>query len=340
VTIDSGPSGTVSAGSARFGFSSEPGAAFFCQLDDGGEYPCQSAKEYTGLANGQHTFSVRADDDAGNRGPATTRTWTIAPKTTSETVTAGGTLTSDTEGDGTTASDPVETQITSPVAGPVSITQSAGVSESSAGFSLLGQQVNIEAPASTADNPLRFVFTLDSTLIPAGEDEDTIQVFRNGAQVQNCADPTSGTASPDPCVLGRELLVDGDVEFTVLTSHASAWNFGVVERVAPTVRGVTPLNLAKNVPATANVTATFSEAMRGSTINMTTFSLIKKGTTTPITAKVSYSAATNKATLNPGRDLKARATYVATVKGGATGAMDLAGNALARDKVWTFTIRR
>ena len=331
-TIDSGPSGTVSAGSARFRFSSEPGAAFFCQLDDGGEYPCQSAKEYTGLSNGQHTFSVRADDDAGNRGLTVSRTWTIAPETVSEPVAAGGTLTSDTEGDGATASDPVETQITSPVAGTVEVTESATVTESSAGYSLLGQQVTIHTPDATAENPLRFVFTLDSTLIPAGEDQNTIQIFRNGAQVQNCADQ-SGTASPDPCVLSR-VLVGDDIQFTILTSHASEWNFGV-DDIAPTVT-VAPRDLATGVSPTANVTATFSEAMKKAALNNKTFFLVKKGTTKKVPATLKYPSA-NKVILDPSSPLTRGATYTATI---TRGAKDLAGNALAAKMVWSFKVSR
>ena len=42
-------------------------------------------------------------------------------------------------------------------------------------------------------------------------------------------------------------------------------------------------------------------------------------------------------TLNPTADLAASTLYTATIKGGAAGVKDLAGNPLAADKVWTFT---
>jgi hypothetical protein len=43
------------------------------------------------------------------------------------------------------------------------------------------------------------------------------------------------------------------------------------------------------------------------------------------------------ATLNPNADLAAGTTYTATIKGGSSGVKDVAGNALATDKTWTFT---
>jgi hypothetical protein len=70
---------------------------------------------------------------------------------------------------------------------------------------------------------LRFAFTLDASLIPTGETQDTIQVFRDGAQVQNCTEPSGGTAPPDPCVSSREPLASGDVRLTVLASASGTW---------------------------------------------------------------------------------------------------------------------
>ena len=79
-TINGGPSGTVSSGSANFEFSSsESGSSFACRMDSGAWAACTSPKAYSGLADGSHTFSVRATDAAGNTdGSPASRTWTVA----------------------------------------------------------------------------------------------------------------------------------------------------------------------------------------------------------------------------------------------------------------------
>jgi hypothetical protein len=135
------------------------------------------------------------------------------------TLPAGGTLSTDREGDGATPASPVETTVTTPVAGTVVIAE-APASFSPTAFNFLGQQVVISAPAGTAASPIRIAFRLDPTLLlsPA-----PVQVFRNGVQVPNC---TGAGATPDPCVTSRTTLPDGDVELVVLTSAASKWTFG------------------------------------------------------------------------------------------------------------------
>ena len=78
-TITSGPSGSVSDTTASFGFSSsKPGSTFECSLDGKAFSACTSPKVYSGLANGEHTFRVRAIDTSGkaDSSPAS-RTWTV-----------------------------------------------------------------------------------------------------------------------------------------------------------------------------------------------------------------------------------------------------------------------
>lgn len=112
---------------------------------------------------------------------------------------------------------------------------------------------------------------------------------------------------------------------------------------APTVLKWTPTT--KRVSPTANVIATFSEAMNEASVEKinasglpTTFTLKKKGTTKTLAATVVYSeptATTFKAVLNPSRNLRAGATYIATVTSAAT---DFVGNPLVK-KTWTFTVK-
>lgn len=65
-TITASPSGTVASASASFSFfGSEPGG-FECRLDGASFADCSSPAAYAGLANGAHSFEVRATDAAGN----------------------------------------------------------------------------------------------------------------------------------------------------------------------------------------------------------------------------------------------------------------------------------
>ena len=114
-------------------------------------------------------------------------------------------------------------------------------------------------------------------------------------------------------------------------------DLGSADTVAPTVNGVTPADGTPDVAVTANVEATFSEAMDPVTLSGSTFTLVKQGSSQSVTATVSYDAATKKATLDPSTELDPGATYTATVKGGTVGAKDLAGNPLGVDKAWSFS---
>ncbi|WP_251036596.1 Ig-like domain-containing protein [Arthrobacter sp. ISL-28] len=107
------------------------------------------------------------------------------------------------------------------------------------------------------------------------------------------------------------------------------------DTTAPTVMGTSPVAGATGVAVTANVTGSFSEAMDASTLTSSTFTL-KAGTTT-VAAAVTYNSTDRVATLNPGADLAAGTTYTATIRGGSSGVKDVAGNALASDRTWTFT---
>jgi arylsulfatase A-like enzyme len=121
------------------------------------------------------------------------------------------------------------------------------------------------------------------------------------------------------------------------------------DTTAPTVMSTVPTANATGVSPTTNVTATFSEDMKASSIvtPATTFKLVKlnaNGTTTKVTATVTYDTATKQAILDPSSDLSPGQTYKATV---TTGAQDSAGNALDQkpniagnqSKSWKFTVQ-
>jgi hypothetical protein len=77
-TIDSGPAGTIGDSTASFSFSANEPVAFECKLDAGAFAACSSPQDYIGLADGQHTFQLRATDTAGNVDrSASSRTFTV-----------------------------------------------------------------------------------------------------------------------------------------------------------------------------------------------------------------------------------------------------------------------
>lgn len=93
VTITSNPPLLSNSTNGSFGFSAdEPNCTFETMLDGGGWSSSGSSKIFTGLAEGSHTFSVRAIDAAGNvdASPAT-YTWTVDATAPNTTITANPT---------------------------------------------------------------------------------------------------------------------------------------------------------------------------------------------------------------------------------------------------------
>jgi hypothetical protein len=112
----------------------------------------------------------------------------------------------------------------------------------------------------------------------------------------------------------------------------------IVEATVPTVTGKSPKPNSTGISPTANVIATFSEAMMQNSLNKTTVKLVRVGTTRAVGASLRYPAP-NRVVLNPTDSLVQGATYRVTIVGGTNGAKDLAGNALATNVGWSFKIR-
>ena len=78
-TISAAPPSSSSSADASFTFGADETATFVCSLDGGAFGACTSPRTYTGLADGSHTFQVRATDTSGNTDPTpASHTWTIA----------------------------------------------------------------------------------------------------------------------------------------------------------------------------------------------------------------------------------------------------------------------
>lgn len=147
------------------------------------------------------------------------------PEAVEETVKAGGTVSSDGEDDGVTIDDPVETTITSPNGGKVTIKEGPVDREDEPeDFEFFGQQVEITAPDATAKDPLVLEFTLHESTLPEEAEGDKVDMFRNAMQIARECTGEDGVAEPDPCMAGID--VDGDeIHITALTSRASWWRF-------------------------------------------------------------------------------------------------------------------
>ncbi len=75
-SITSNPPSVSTSASASFSFTGGNGSAYQCKLDGGAYAACTSPTSYSGLADGSHTFSVRAAQGSST-GPSTSYTWTV-----------------------------------------------------------------------------------------------------------------------------------------------------------------------------------------------------------------------------------------------------------------------
>jgi subtilisin family serine protease len=103
---------------------------------------------------------------------------------------------------------------------------------------------------------------------------------------------------------------------------------------APVVTSISPASGATQVRRTANITATFSEAVQG--IGSATFTLKNAATGATVSATVTRNGTSNQWILNPQFTLSGKTKYTATLTGGAAGIRDLGGNSLA-SMSWSFT---
>jgi hypothetical protein len=113
---------------------------------------------------------------------------------------------------------------------------------------------------------------------------------------------------------------------------AYTWTFttGMVpDTTAPAVISTVPLDGSAGVALNSSVNAVFSEVMSAATLTNSTFTLMQGST--PVSGTVTYLG--TRATFKPASDLDSGMTYTATI---TTRVTDLAGNALAVNKIWSF----
>ncbi|QSE99394.1 DUF3494 domain-containing protein [Fulvivirga lutea] len=104
----------------------------------------------------------------------------------------------------------------------------------------------------------------------------------------------------------------------------------IVDITKPTILSTNPEDNATNVARNKVISVTFSESMSAASFTATSFILVQGAN--PVTGSIEYGNKTVR--FIPNSILDASLSYTATV---TTGVKDLAGNALANTKAWTFT---
>ncbi len=133
---------------------------------------------------------------------------------------------------------------------------------------------------------------------------------------------------------GRLIKADYGDNKTIEYTYDNAGNLlkqktNATDKTPPTVASTEPEDEAADVSVNAAIHATFSEAMKSSTININTFKL-----SCGITGEVAYDKTTYTATLTPSASMKYSTRYTATI---TKDVKDLAGNAMASSYLWAFT---
>lgn len=114
-----------------------------------------------------------------------------------------------------------------------------------------------------------------------------------------------------------------------------SWTFttgAVLDTTPPTVFDPSPKISATGVPLNSSVSATFSEAMRNSTLTTASVTVTKAGGGTAVTGTVSVNS--YSVTFTPTAALVENTQYTAII---TTAARDAAGNPLATNYSWSFT---
>ncbi len=186
-----------------------------------------------------------------------------------------------------------------------------------------------------------FTATFNEALDPASITAATFTVTQGGTAVSGAVSYVGTTAIFRPSAnLAMSLpfiatITTGakDLAGNALAANKT-WSFTTgttLDLTAPTILSTAPADTATGVAINRSVTATFDKAMDPSTLTSTTFTLTQGGNA--VAGVVSYAGSTT-ATFKSTANLAISLPFIATI---TTGAKDLAGNALALSKTWTFT---
>ena len=282
--LTSSPSNPTSQTSVSFSFTdTETGATFLCQLDGSAFSACSSPESYSGLSQGNHTFSVKTQDTSGNQSSAATFSWTISAAPTVSSV--------------------------SPISGPLA--GGTAVTITGTNFSA-GATVTFGSAA--ASNVVVVSGTQITATTPAGSTGAvTVTVTEPGALSGSLTNaftyngvPTVSTVSPNngPAAGGTAVTITGTnfaAGATVTFGAAAASNVVVVSGTQ--ITATTPANVAGAITVTVTVNGQSGSLSNGFTYNPALaigFAQVAAATpqTATATVSVTYPAAQTAGDLN------------------------------------------
>ena len=118
------------------------------------------------------------------------------------------------------------------------------------------------------------------------------------------------------------------------SSSSSSSSGGATDTTAPQVSQISPVDGAIDVARDAVVSAQFNEDILNTSVDSGSVLLELNGQ--PVAGVVSFDGLSNTALITPDAPLSLLGNYIATV---TTGVTDLAGNALAAEANWSFSVR-
>ena len=182
--------------------------------------------------------------------------------------------------------------------------------------------------------------------IAATYDGATARVYVNGtlaasqafaANVGDSGNWRIGAYGPTASGFFDGLIDEVRIYDRALTAAQVAGDMNTPVVAGPAVVATTPESGATGTGAAPSIQAWFNEAMSPASITSTTFRL-RNASGTLVPATVSYDATTGTASLAVTAALTYGATYTATITGGASGVKDAGGDAMASNRVWSFTV--